>query len=168
MLHLLKNPSVVEYAVGTQKKKLNLNLKSSLSEISISSISTEQEGMGRNYLLGDKGIFTHPVNHIPHVDMYQLTLALEITSSFHLRLQIVCVGRFLSCQIKQEYFFLPSSKNIWRPTHSLCNFPSLIQNKKATSWVSDCCLKFSVKALKKEFWNVLIFETRVSWILRHQ
>lgn len=47
MLHILKNPSVAEYAVGAQKKKLNLNLKSSLSGISISSIATEARGNGK-------------------------------------------------------------------------------------------------------------------------
>lgn len=113
MLHILKNPSVAEYAVGAQKKKTESESKAQFvwNFNLINSYRSKKE-WEEIIFLETKGVFTRPVNRIPHVDMNQLTLALEITSSFHLRLQIVYVGRFLSCQRKQEDFFFPCSKNI--------------------------------------------------------
>lgn len=114
-----------------KKCKLNLNLKSGLdSKIQLHwFLQSRREEKEIIVLKAKETFYTQKMTS--YTDPYQLPLTVQITSSFHLGLQIAC-GRFLGCQIKPEvhFMYLPSSKDVWPPTHFLYNFPSLIQNKK--------------------------------------
>lgn len=133
-----------------KKCRLHLNLMSSLaSKISTPSIPSEQEGGERNYPLVDKEAFPHLENYIPLAGTYQLTLTMQITSFFHLGLQIVC-GKISRLSDKaRSTFYVPSSKDVCLPTH-FCTISQALYKfffKKSHVMFDDCCLKFSVKGM---------------------
>lgn len=123
-------------------------MSSLASKISIPSIPPEQEGGERNYPLVGKETFPHLENYIPRAETYQLTGTMQITSFFHLGLQIVC-GKISRLSDKaRSTFYVPSSKDVCLPTH-FCTVSRALYRFFLKSHVmfDDCCLKFSVKGL---------------------
>lgn len=132
-----------------KKCRLNLNLKSSLArKFSVPLIPTEQDRGKRNYPLGGKEAFPRLENYIPQADTYQLTLTMQITSSFHLGLQIVC-GKISRLSDKAGVHFMYPAQKMFDYPLIFVQFPKPRTEYflKAMSCVNDCCSKFCVKGL---------------------